>query len=72
MIKWHCMNNHGCKEIMVIQDGIEFAFLIQKHMIIPYVCCELVSSFLSSCHEKTIEALYIGRIHTRLGLVFVS
>ena len=29
-------------------------------------------SFLSSCHEKVTEALYMGRIQTRLGVAFVS
>ena len=29
------------------------------------------SSFLSSCHEKAAEALWVGRIQTRLEVVFV-
>ena len=33
---------------------------------------DLISSFLSSCHEKAAEALCIGRIQTRLGVTFVS
>ena len=28
----------------------------------------LISLFLFSCHEKATEALYVGRIQTRLGL----
>ena len=31
----------------------------------------LISSFLSSCHEKATEALCIGRIQTRLGVAIV-
>ena len=32
----------------------------------------LISSFLSSCHEKAMEALCIGQIQTRLGVALVS
>ena len=33
---------------------------------------DLISSFLSSYHEKAAEALCLGRIHIRLGVAFVS
>ena len=33
---------------------------------------DLIFSFLSSSHEKAMEALFMGRIQTRSGVVFVS
>ena len=32
----------------------------------------MTSSFLFSCHEKATEELYIGQIHTRFEVAFVS
>ena len=52
----------------IIQFGIIWLF----HNALCMVAYDLISSFLSSCHEKATEALCIGRIQTRLGVAFVS
>ena len=44
--------------------------VLQKHHIIDLI--DLISSSLSSYHEKATEALCVGRIQTRLGVTFVS
>ena len=43
-----------------------------RHAVKTYRTFKLISSSLSSYHEKATEALCVGRIQTRLGFAFVS
>ena len=56
-------------------DKISFNFSKSNQKLIQVFRMQnllIISSFLSSCHEKAMEALYTGRIQTRLEVVFAS
>ena len=50
----------------------ELSLLRETYLIKKSSLIDSISPFLSSCHEKATETLYVGRIQNRLRVVFVS